>query len=87
MAAWFGVHRSTVTRSIVGVRPLLAERGCRVHDGVRLRLWPTWSEYLGQHPRTLMDATEVRGPPLGRGAAAPHRRWVTGPPDNRARGS
>lgn len=37
VAAWFGVHRSTATRSVAEVRPLLAERGCRVHDGVRLR--------------------------------------------------
>ncbi|WP_233600232.1 transposase family protein [Micromonospora sp. M71_S20] len=37
VAAWFGVHRSTISRSIAEVRPLLAERGCRVHDGVRLR--------------------------------------------------
>ncbi|WP_243707631.1 transposase family protein [Micromonospora sp. KC606] len=27
VAAWFGVHRSTVTRSVAEVRPLLAERG------------------------------------------------------------
>ncbi|WP_243707454.1 transposase family protein [Micromonospora sp. KC606] len=37
VAAWFGVHRSTVSRSVPEVRPLLAERGCRVRDGVRLR--------------------------------------------------
>ncbi|MEV5765490.1 transposase family protein [Micromonospora sp. NPDC052213] len=37
VAAWFGAHRSTITRSVAEVRPLLAERGCRVHDGARLR--------------------------------------------------
>ncbi|WP_247663052.1 transposase [Micromonospora sp. U21] len=60
VAAWFGVHRSTVTRTIAEVRPLLAERGCRVHDGVRLRTLADVVGYLGQHPRALMDATEVR---------------------------
>ncbi|MFY1597050.1 hypothetical protein [Micromonospora sp. WMMD737] len=46
VAAWFGVHRSTVTRSVAEVRPLLTERGCRVHDGVRAAhsrgWWRTW---------------------------------------------
>jgi len=60
VAAWFGVHRSTITRSVAEVRPLLAERGCRVHDGVRLRTLADVVAYLGHHPRALMDATEVR---------------------------
>ncbi|WP_243705990.1 transposase family protein [Micromonospora sp. KC721] len=46
VAAWVGVHRSTITRSVVEVRPLLAERGCQVSDGVGLRTiadWHTWA--------------------------------------------
>ena len=33
LAAWFGVDRSTITRAVNEIRPLLAERGCRVEDG------------------------------------------------------
>ncbi|MEU4782456.1 transposase family protein, partial [Micromonospora sp. NPDC023633] len=51
VAAWFGVHRSTVTCSVAEVRPLLAERGCRVHDGVRLRTLADVVTYLGHDPR------------------------------------
>lgn len=36
LACWFGVSRSTITRAIGEVRPLLAERGCTVEDGIRL---------------------------------------------------
>ncbi|MFI0797189.1 transposase family protein [Micromonospora rubida] len=60
VAAWFGVHRSTITRSINEVRPLLAERGCRVNGGIRLRTLADVVAHLGHHPRALMDATEVR---------------------------
>lgn len=60
VAAWFGVHRSTITRSVAEVRPLLAERGCQVNDGVRLRTIADVVAYLGHHPRALMDTTEVR---------------------------
>ncbi|MFD0972921.1 transposase family protein [Plantactinospora endophytica] len=60
VAAWFGVHRSTITRSIGEVRPLLAERGCRVSSGIRLRTLADVVAHLGHHPRALMDATEVR---------------------------
>ncbi|MFF3747473.1 helix-turn-helix domain-containing protein [Streptomyces kronopolitis] len=37
LACWFDVDRSTITRAIGEVRPLLAERGCTVSPGVRLR--------------------------------------------------
>ena len=36
LACWFGVSRSTITRAIGEIRPLLAERGCTVEDGIRL---------------------------------------------------
>ncbi|MFI5689980.1 transposase family protein [Streptomyces sp. NPDC051636] len=37
LACWFSVDRSTVTRAIGKVRHLLAERGCTVSPGVRLK--------------------------------------------------
>lgn len=37
LAAWFGVDRSTITRAINEIRPLLADRGCRIDSGVRLQ--------------------------------------------------
>jgi hypothetical protein len=37
LACSFGVSRSTITRAVEEVRPLLAERGCTVEGGVRLR--------------------------------------------------
>jgi hypothetical protein len=37
IAIAFGVDRSTVTRAIGQVRPLLANRGCALPSGVRLR--------------------------------------------------
>ncbi|WP_373302769.1 transposase family protein [Streptomyces atratus] len=40
LACWFGVDRSTVTRAIGEVRPLLAERKCTISLDVRLRTWP-----------------------------------------------
>ncbi|MGV9390058.1 helix-turn-helix domain-containing protein [Streptomyces olivaceus] len=36
LACWFGVDRSTITRAIGEVRPLLAERGCTVAPGFKL---------------------------------------------------
>ncbi len=61
LACWFGVHRSTVTRAIGEVRPLLAARGCTVEDGVRLRTVADVVAYLGAVPqRAILDATDVR---------------------------
>ncbi|MEU7617376.1 transposase family protein [Micromonospora rifamycinica] len=60
VAARFGVHRSTISRSIAEIPPLLAERGCRVRDGVRTRTLADVVAHLGYHPQALMDATEVR---------------------------
>ncbi len=37
LACWFGVGRSTIARAIGEVRPLLAQRGCTVAPGIRLR--------------------------------------------------
>ncbi|MFD3330377.1 transposase family protein, partial [Streptomyces sp. NPDC058701] len=37
LACWFGVDRSTITREIGELRPLLAARGCAIATGIRLR--------------------------------------------------
>ncbi|MFD9459256.1 transposase family protein, partial [Streptomyces sp. NPDC059985] len=37
LACWFGIDRSTISRAIGEVRPLLAARGCTIATGVRLR--------------------------------------------------
>ena len=61
LACWFGVSRSTITRAIGEVRPLLAERGCTVDGGLRLRTLADVIAHLGASGRVgLLDATEVR---------------------------
>ncbi|MBB5931856.1 transposase family protein [Streptomyces echinatus] len=47
LACWFGVDRSTITRAISEVRPLLAERGCSVSPGVRLQTLDPVVDHLG----------------------------------------
>ncbi|MFJ8449818.1 transposase family protein [[Kitasatospora] papulosa] len=69
LACWFGMDRSTVTRAIGEVRPLLAERGCTVSPGVRLRTLAEVVEHLGATGKTgIIDGTEirVRRPAVGR---------------------
>ena len=61
LACWFGVDRSTITRAIGEVRPLLAQRGCTVAPDVRLRTLAEVVEYLGVDGRTgIIDGTEIR---------------------------
>ncbi|MFF9105147.1 transposase family protein [Streptomyces rubrogriseus] len=61
LACWFGVDRSTVTRAIGEVRPLLAERGCTVSQGVRLRTLAEVIDHLGADGKTgIIDGTEIR---------------------------
>ncbi|MCX4571295.1 transposase [Streptomyces viridodiastaticus] len=61
LAGWFGVDRSTITRAIAEVRPLLAERGCTVSSGVRLRTLAEVIDHLGADGRTgIIDGTEIR---------------------------
>ncbi|MFJ8364453.1 transposase family protein [Streptomyces sp. NPDC093984] len=47
LACWFGVDRSTITRADGEVRPLLAERGCTISPGVRLRTLAEIVDQLG----------------------------------------
>ncbi|MFD3729550.1 transposase family protein [Streptomyces sp. NPDC058671] len=61
LACWFGVDRSTVTRAIGEVRPLLAERGCTISPGVRLRTLAEVVDHLGASGQTgIIDGTEIR---------------------------
>jgi hypothetical protein len=68
LVCWFGVDRSTITRAINEVQPLLAERGCTVSPDVRLRTLVEVVEHLGMSGKTgIVDGTEIRvrrpGPP------------------------
>jgi hypothetical protein len=78
LACWFGVSRSTITRAIGELRPLLAERGCTVEGGIRLRTLADVVAHLGATGQLgLLDATEVRvrRPAAGR---AGRQRFVSG---------
>ncbi|MFD3572263.1 transposase family protein [Streptomyces sp. NPDC058667] len=61
LACWFGVDRSTITRAIGEVRPLLAGRGCTISPGVRLRTLGEVIDHLGASGQTgIIDGTEIR---------------------------
>ncbi len=61
LASWFGVDRSTITRAIGEVRPLLAERGCTISTGVRLRTLTEVIDHIGASGKTgIIDGTEIR---------------------------
>ncbi|MEU3444183.1 transposase family protein [Streptomyces griseoincarnatus] len=61
LACWFGVDRSTITRAIAEVRPLLAERGGTISPGVRLRTLAEVIYHLGASGKTgIIDGTEIR---------------------------
>ncbi|MEB8343921.1 transposase family protein [Streptomyces endophyticus] len=61
LACWFGVHRSTITRAIGEIRPLLAQCGCAVGSGIRLRTLADVVDYLSVSGQSaIIDATEIR---------------------------
>ncbi len=61
LAHWFGGSRSTITRAVGEVRPMLAERGCTVDGGLRLRPLTGVVAHLGASGQFgVLDATEVR---------------------------
>ena len=61
LAVVLGVDRSPVTRAIGQVRPVLANRGCALPSGVRLRTLADVFAYAAVEGVTLgMDATEIR---------------------------
>jgi hypothetical protein len=69
LAVMFGVHRSTVTRAVHQVRPLLAGRGYATAQGQRLSTLADVFAYAAAHGITLRaDGSEiqVRRPPAHR---------------------
>ena len=61
LACWFGVDRSTITRAIGEVRPLLAERGCAIGPDLRLQTLAEVIDHLGATRRAgIIDGTEIR---------------------------
>ncbi|WP_242000063.1 transposase [Streptomyces klenkii] len=61
LACWFGMDRSTITRAISEVRPLLAERGCTISPDLRLRTLAEVVNHLGATGKTgIIDGTEIR---------------------------
>ncbi|MEV6539620.1 transposase family protein [Streptomyces sp. NPDC051665] len=61
LACWFGVDRSTITRAIGEMRPLLAMRGCTIAPDVRLRTLAEVMDHLGASGQTgIIDGTEIR---------------------------
>jgi SAM-dependent methyltransferase len=71
LAELYRVHRSTITRAVREVRPLLAARGCAVPEepGVRLRTLADVFAYAAAEGIELrIDGTEVqvRRPPAGK---------------------
>jgi hypothetical protein len=61
LACWFEVSRSTITRTVGELRPLLTERGCTVEDGTAsTRLVLDRRRHLG--PRGPLPAEVTRGP-------------------------
>jgi len=78
LGCWFGVSCSTITRAVGEVRPLLAERGGTVADGIRLHTLADVVAHMGVTGQLgLLDATEVR---VRRPAAhkAGRQRFVSG---------
>ena len=69
LAVMYGVHRSTVTRAVAEVRPLLAGRGYATAQGQRLHTLADVFAYAAAHGVTLrVDGSEiqVRRPPARR---------------------
>ncbi|MGW2588229.1 helix-turn-helix domain-containing protein [Streptomyces virginiae] len=70
-ACWFGVDRSTVTRAIGEVRPLLAERGCTISQGLRLRTLAEVIDHLGISGQTGTSTARRSASAAGRRAQGP----------------
>jgi hypothetical protein len=61
LAVAYQVDRSTVTRAVTQIRPLLARRGCATDTGVRLHTLADVFAYAAAERVTLrIDATEIR---------------------------
>ena len=93
LAFWFGMSRSTITRAVGAVRPLLAERGRTVEGGIQLRTLADVVAHLGASGQLgPLAATKVRvrrpaasrpgdsGSSLAGRAPTPSRRWSSPTP-------
>ncbi|WP_327122029.1 transposase family protein [Streptomyces sp. NBC_01341] len=70
--------RSTITRAVDEIRPLIGDRGCRVEGGLRLRTLGDVITCLGATNQTaLADATEIRVRRLGAQRSG-RRRFISG---------
>jgi len=66
LAVMYGVHRSTVTRAVREVRPLLAGRGYATAQGRRLSTLADVLAYATAHGITLrLDGSEIQVPAGG----------------------
>ncbi|MGW3122905.1 helix-turn-helix domain-containing protein [Streptomyces sp. NPDC001107] len=61
LACWFGVDRSTITRAVGEVRPLLAQRGCTIAPDVRLRTYPVAGLWQTVPPRSARPYVRAGG--------------------------
>ena len=61
LALFYGVDRSTITRAISEVRPLLAERGCTVEGGLRLHTLADVITHLGASGQLGLGTPPVEG--------------------------
>lgn len=76
LGCWFGVDRSTITRAIGEVRPLLAQRGCTVAPGMRLCTLAEVIEHTGVNGRTgIVDVPSAAKAPV-RASAASRAAWA-----------
>ncbi|WP_093584858.1 transposase family protein [Geodermatophilus amargosae] len=74
LACWFRVSRSTITRAVRAIRPLLAEWGCPVEDGIVLRIggrmwFSTWGQRASESARCHRDPGASPRGSRGRSAA------------------
>ncbi|MEU0382173.1 transposase family protein [Streptomyces cyaneofuscatus] len=74
LACWFDVDRSTISRAVGEVRPLLAERGCTVSQEVRLRTLAEIIDHLGADGTTWRPDCRRRAPAGLAGAVVSVRR-------------
>jgi hypothetical protein len=81
LACWLGVDRSTITRAISEIRPLLAARGCSVAPGLRLRTLAEVVDHLGQTGQAgIVDGTAPEAATIVSGPPAPVRLSAPSPP-------
>ncbi|WP_257153831.1 transposase [Streptomyces lunaelactis] len=84
LACWVGVDRSTITRAIGEVRPLLATRGCTIAAGIRVRRLGLVKHLTGGPAVEILADAAYQGLAAqtgGRVVTPPHRKFKKNPPD------